>query len=413
MFDLAKVITNKSEQQSREPAGPASCSFYYQTTECLELIQQVFRFEGWNAPDCVKNTNINQSQLEALKDIVILELNQSKNVVKDAHEFAAMLPNQKGVIVIGKEDTITTLRELKEMGIYYLFWPLNSLELSEFLRHVHKNLLHLSGVNKNRKAKRVAVVGTKGGIGNTMITCELSATLAYQGVETIQVDHQYFNSNTDILLSLKKFIRQDTENLSLQLRDMDDVSASNYLSKVDKHWRLLALGGTQSAQDLYSDSQSIADLLSRQANFIIEDFSSSNDFVMDPAALSERVDVFVIVLDATVSSVRHASQIIERIERNNLSGIRDIRILIFLNMHRPSGAFPLKKDEVERYLGRPVNVQLDYAANLAALMLSGKRLHRLEKRNGAFKKLAQLIQGKQSDSDLSPLAKLKALIHYE
>ena len=111
--------------------------------------------------------------------------------------------------------------------------------------------------------------------------------------------------------------------------------------------------------------------------------------------------------------MRHASQIIEKIERSNLSGVRDIRILVFLNMHRPSGAFPLTKDEVERYLGRPINVQLEYAANLAALMLSGKRLHRLEKRNGAFKKLAQLIQGKQPETDLSPLAKLKALIHYE
>ena len=409
MFDLAKAITKNSEQ-TREQAGPASCSFYYQTSVCLELIEQVFRFEGWNIPDCVKNTNPGELQLNALRDIVILELNESKNVVKDAREFAAKLPNQKGVIVIGKEDTITTLRELKEMGIYYLFWPLNQEEFSEFLRHVHNNLQQLSGVNKNRKAKRVAVVGTKGGIGNTMITCELAATLAYQGVETIQVDHQYFNSNTDILLGLKKFERQDTDNLSLQLRDMDEVSASNYLSKVDEHWRLLAFGGSQSADALYNDSQNIADLLSRQANFIIEDFSSSNDFVMDPALLSDRVDLFVVVLDATVSSVRNASQIIEKIELHNLSGTADIRILTFLNIHRPEGGFPLKKDEVERYLARPIDVHLGYAANFSALMLSGKRLHRLEKQNGAFNKLAQLIQGKQPDAIHSPLNRIMALV---
>ncbi|GGI66950.1 chromosome partitioning ATPase [Shewanella hanedai] len=409
MFDLAKAITKNSEQ-TREQAGPASCSFYYQTSVCLELIEQVFRFEGWNIPDCVKNTNPGELQLNALRDIVILELNESKNVVKDAREFAAKLPNQKGVIVIGKEDTITTLRELKDMGIYYLFWPLNQEELSEFLRHVHNNLQQLSGVNKNRKAKRVAVVGTKGGIGNTMITCELAATLAYQGVETIQVDHQYFNSNTDILLGLKKFERQDTDNLSLQLRDMDEVSASNYLSKVDEHWRLLAFGGSQSADALYNDSQNIADLLSRQANFIIEDFSSSNDFVMDPALLSDRVDLFVVVLDATVSSVRNASQIIEKIELHNLSGTADIRILTFLNIHRPEGGFPLKKDEVERYLARPIDVHLGYAVNFSALMLSGKRLHRLEKQNGAFNKLAQLIQGKQPDAIHSPLNRIMALV---
>lgn len=409
MFDLAKVVTQTAEF-NREPAGPTSCSFYYQTSQCKELIERVFRFEGWNSPDCIKSSNPGGLQLDGLKDIVIFELSQSANIVEDARDLASKLPNQKGVIIIGKEDTITTLRELKGMGFYYLLWPLNQEEMSEFLRHVHINQQRLSGVARNRKAKRVAVVGTKGGIGNTMIACELSATLAFQGIDTIQVDHQYFNSNTDILLSLKQFIRQDSDNLELQLRDMDEASASNYLTKIDQHFRLLALGGSQSAENLYSNSQNIAELLSRQANFIIEDFSGANDFMMDPAALSERIDVFVIVLDPTVSSVRNASKIIEKIEMHNLSGTADIRILTFLNIHRPDSAFPLKKDEVERYLERSVDVQLNYTAKFSALMLSGKRLHRFEKRNGAFNKLAQLIQGKQPETRISPLDKFKALI---
>ncbi|WP_394391312.1 hypothetical protein [Shewanella woodyi] len=53
---------------------------------------------------------------------------------------------------------------------------------------------------------------------------------------------------------------------------------------------------------------------------------------------------------------------------------------------------------------------MDYAANFSALMLSGKRLHRLEKRNGAFNKLAQLIQGKQPELVHSPLNRFKALV---
>ncbi|TOO92001.1 chromosome partitioning protein ParA, partial [Vibrio parahaemolyticus] len=79
---------------------------------------------------------------------------------------------------------ISTLRSLKDMGFYYVFWPVNKQEIADFLIHVNKNLKTFSGVSQKRKAKRVAVVGSKGGVGTSLITTELSSLLSTQGSDT-------------------------------------------------------------------------------------------------------------------------------------------------------------------------------------------------------------------------------------
>ncbi|EAS43283.1 chromosome partitioning protein ParA [Photobacterium profundum] len=418
MFDLAKAISQTTEK-SREHQGPTGCTLFYQTDACLNLVQEVFRFEGWQAPDCLKNQSqstdysskkSNKLEHSTLQEIIILELNQSTNVVDDAKSFASRLPNHKGVVVIGQEDAITTLRGLKEMGFYYLFWPANKQEITDFLRHVHSNQQRFAGVSQNRKAKRVAVLGSKGGVGNTVISAELAACLAHSGAETILIDHQYAFSNIDIVLGLKQFQKQDANNLALQLHDMDEATASDYLIKVTDHLRLLAIEGNEPTSTLQSYTDSINDLLMRQANFIIEDFSGSVDFSLNLHQLVERHDVMIIVVEPTVSSVRSARFRIEQIEEISLTHSLDIRVLTFMNVHRPDVAFSLTREEVSTYLGRVVDVTLQYDKRFASLLLDGKRLHKLEKSAaGPFNDMALLLHGKTLCNHRSSMAKLRGL----
>ncbi|WP_419239198.1 hypothetical protein [Photobacterium leiognathi] len=153
MFNLSKSLVNKVASPA-ENNTPAGCSVFFQTEACVELINEVFSFEGWNTPTCIKLSATDEPiDANDLQSIVIVELNQSSNVVEDAKNFANRIPNHKGVVVIGKEDAITTLRSLKEMGFYYLFWPVTKQEFIDFLRHVHTNQQQFAGVSQNRKAK--------------------------------------------------------------------------------------------------------------------------------------------------------------------------------------------------------------------------------------------------------------------
>ncbi|WP_318495373.1 AAA family ATPase [Photobacterium leiognathi] len=412
MFNLSKTITQKVTTTT-EQQGPSGCSVFYQTQECLELVNEVFRFEGWKEPECSKFSLQNEKTDAAqLQEIIILELNQSKSVIEDAKNFANRIPNHKGVIVIGQEDAITTLRGLKEMGFYYVFWPVNKQEFTDFLRHVHKNQQQFAGVSQNRKAKRVAVIGTKGGVGNSLITTELSSYLADSGAQTIMVDRQYHNSNIDILLGLKKYQKHDANNLEYQLHDMDEASANDYLTKVTDKLKVLSLEGTEPVEKLVSYTNNIADLLIRHANFIIDDYSASVDFSLDLESIAAKNNIIVLIIEPTISSIRTAQSYLQYIENLRSSVHNDRRILLFLNIHRPAGAFSLAQHEIETYLDRKVDVVLPYNKMLATELLEGKRIYKQEdSTSGAITNLALKIKGKTQKVKQTPLTKIKALFN--
>ena len=413
MFDLAKAVS-KSTEKEKLKKGPSGCSLFYQTNECKSLLEEVFRFEGWSAPDCLRNNvSTDDININNLQEIIILELNHSQNVVEDAKAFASRLPNHKGIVVIGKEDAITTLRGLKNMGLYYLFWPINKQDTSDFLRHMHSNIARFAGVSQNRKAKKVAVIGSKGGVGTTLISAEIASKLSSLGTDTILVDHQYHDSNIDIILGLKNFEKYNVENLGLQFHDADEDSAADYLLPVNKKLRILALQGDNSVADLLGYSHNIIDVLHRQANFIIEDYSASVSFQLDIPLLVKRVDMVVLVVEPTVSSVRNTRKIIESITLQQQLGQRELRLFVMLNAHRPDNYFPLTPKEVAVHLEHPIDVVLPYSRHAATMLLEGKRLYMHNSvLSSAFSDISQLLHGKLLDSNNSSKLSLKHLISW-
>jgi pilus assembly protein CpaE len=377
VFDLTKALSTKVKPEPKNQTGVAGCTLFYQSAECLNLVQEVFRFEGWNDPHCVRTVKGHAKLTEQQSShIVILELNESDNVVEDAKNFASKLPTHKGVVVIGKEDAISTLRSLKEMGFYYVFWPVNKQEFADFLTHVNNNLKNFSGVSKARKAKRVAVVGAKGGVGTSFIATELSSLLSTQGTDTILVDHQYVDSDIDVLLALKEFKPRMIDEFTAPLHEMDEEGALSYLHTARKNLRLLALDGDMSQTEILNYSQSLCDLLSRNANFIIEDYSGSVSFPVEPQMLLDGFDVVVLVLDASVSAVRNAKRLIDKVENLQLTLSSRLRIITVVNYHRPEAAYVMDKSDLKRYLGQEPSLEIAFCKNLSHIIIDGKRAHK-------------------------------------
>ncbi|MFD2176226.1 AAA family ATPase [Veronia pacifica] len=395
MFDLAKSLSTQAETKA-EKEKSVDCTLFFQSDECKALVEEVFRFEGWPAPE-VQPYSRSLNDMESLESLVILDLNRSQNVVKDAVRFANQLPQRKGVIVIGQEDAISTLRSLKEMGFYYVFWPISKQELSDFIRHVHDNQKQFRGVSQNRKAKSVAVVGAKGGVGTSLISAEIASVLADGGANTILVNHNYRDVGIDVILGLKNFQKQDSQSLSYQINDLDEESASEYLNKVTKHLKLLSLDGEEQPETLRDYSHTLCDLLNRQAHFIIEDYSASIHMPVDTDRLVERNDIVVIVTDLSVNSVRSTARLINQIGDRQQPQTVSTRILVFVNIHRPDSAFPLKVSEVEDFLSRDVDVVLPFDKHFSKLLLEGKRLFKLESGNDRpFFDAARIINGQSS-----------------
>ncbi len=111
MFNLSKSLVNKAFPLKIIPQQDV----FFQTEACVELINEVFSFERLeHHQHAMLSATDEPIDANDLQSIVIVELNQSSIVVEDKN-FANRIPNHKGVVVIGKEDAITTLRSLKEM----------------------------------------------------------------------------------------------------------------------------------------------------------------------------------------------------------------------------------------------------------------------------------------------------------
>ena len=128
---------------------------------------------------------------------------------------------------------------------------------------------------------------------------------------------------------------------------MDEASANDYLTKVTDKLKLLSLEGAEPVEKLVSYTNNIADLLIRHANFIIDDYSASVDFALDLEAIATKNNIIVLVIEPTISSIRTAQTYLQYLDNSRNSIHADRRILLFLNVHRPVGAFPLSQNDIE------------------------------------------------------------------
>ncbi|RUM49118.1 MAG: chromosome partitioning protein ParA, partial [Marinomonas sp.] len=173
MFDLVDSLRKSRNTESIVEQEKIRSVLFSQTAECEELVLEAYRFEGIAPPVVIKNDDaeISEHVRHSEIEIVIVELNNSKDVSADAERISHLLPNHASVIVIGSEDAISTIRNLKEIGFYYLFWPITKQELIDFVRSVSENRKRHSnrGPGQNRRAKYISIVGAKGGVGATFV----------------------------------------------------------------------------------------------------------------------------------------------------------------------------------------------------------------------------------------------------
>ncbi|MEF1187598.1 chromosome partitioning protein ParA, partial [Vibrio sinaloensis] len=165
-------------------------------------------------------------------EIVIVELNESNNVTEDMRRISHLLPNSASVIVVGSEDAISTIRNLKEMGFYYLFWPVSKQELIDFVKNVSDNRQRNAGLGKAREAKKVAFWGASGGVGNSLLVAEIACELSSKkNSSCVVIDHDFVGGNLDILLGLKKFEKKDIPPGALT-SNLDTSYALNMTQKI-------------------------------------------------------------------------------------------------------------------------------------------------------------------------------------
>ncbi|RTZ14459.1 ATPase [Vibrio aquaticus] len=392
MFDLVDKL---SRTETKKTTKSSHCALFYQSQLCNALVQKAFRFEGFEEPISFTNEAKSYDKLEVHPDVevVFIELNQSSNVAEDAKQLVHSLPTHLSVIIIGNEDAISTIRALKEQGLYYLFWPANEAEVMDFYRNVARNHEQKQGVGRNRKAKQIAFMGVKGGVGTSLVACEVSRSLAkHHNASTLLIDHTYTGSNIDVMLGLKRFNKRSVQKGTL-VSGIDSDIALSLVQNIEKHLSILAVESDEfSRQELHQYTQALKKQVIQNNTFIVEDYSHTATTNEEFERAIEGINVLVLVFDATVSSLRELNRISAEIELR----YPELKMLTVMNRSRPDNAASINEADVEKYFGRKADAQLVFDFKANQYLLQGELISdtRSEMKRGLQNLVALLVGDK-------------------
>lgn len=405
MKDLSDLLDLSSINESRrtETDSKFSAVLFSQTQECVDLVLSAFRFEGISAPDIVDNYEdevaeyVQKSNLE----IVIIELNKSEDVARDAEHLGRLLPTNTAVIIIGSEDAISTIRKLKDLGFYYIFWPVPKEEFIDFVNNVYKNRERNKNIGKTRTAKQVAIIGTKGGVGVSFITAELAYLISHNmKSNSVIVDCDYASGDQDILLGIKNFKKLDVNMNSLDASG-EFLLGESFTKKIDSQLSLFAIDSEDiQYKDLFEYTMDLSKQLDPKTSFVFYDLSASISFQMDFTKQAKEWDVVILIVEPSISSVRETAKYLKML--SSYKDDKSIRVLTVFNYTRSSKGLLVTKQDAEEYLSTTFDVVIPHYPDILGMFLKGKHVGMQDTSVGeCIKELAHHVLGEEVEEKKS------------
>ena len=397
MFNLVGNQDQKPTKDSQPMKGDNQASaLFYQTENCRTFVEEAFRFEGVELSKSLaaSDENIGQFVRENRSQIILIELTESDDVTKDMQRISNLLPNGLSVIVIGGEDTIHTVRNLKEMGFYYLYWPCTKQEVIDFVNSVVTDGFNES-LSRVRYAKRVAVLGVKGGVGTSLITAELGKELSEKyNSSCLIVDRNFVGGNVDIMLGLKQFKKREVKSSEINA-SFDESYTMSMTQPVNNLLSVLAIESEDLSEvELKEYIEIQLETLATKSNFILGDYSGSASIKQDIKHIAKHADIILLVIERSVSGLREAKRIKQLLEDHNSTA----RCLYIVNNTRPQRVANVTMEEVDKHLQQKVDVVCPFEPSLSLEVLKGKGIYNADlKISESINQITALLLGESRE----------------
>ncbi|WP_028108220.1 AAA family ATPase [Ferrimonas futtsuensis] len=329
-------------------------------SELRDRVMEGYAIEGFGQPKV-------ESSLEAVREwaesehgarTLILDLRyadaeQLKEVV-EAH--TTQLDVQISVVILGESDSIKLKNWVETQGARYVLWEGNVNGLIHNVGDLRRPG-PATGSYKARTAKRILVLGSKGGVG---VSCVSSALVhlfsAKAGLPTLLVDHDNGAVSSDLYLGIEGLkIRQNSSDLSH--KEIDASIARTYLNRVNDRADCLMLESVNNCVGFHAPNLlELSRQLAQDYNFIIDSVPSTLfDEVNDPG-FAERYHRIYVVLDPSVSSLRAYNQLKSKLDK--------VPHRVIVNQSRPNGDYALTMADALDKLKMESAISLGYEAGL-------------------------------------------------
>ncbi|STQ75640.1 AAA family ATPase [Grimontia hollisae] len=390
MLDFGDLLKKDHQDQSNTfgtQSGIRTVQFY-RNEEVKALVEETFRFDGHPLPVSFgyKFKDLPSLVEENNAQLVVIDLVGCVDTLKECRQLSTRLPTHLSVIVLGDADSISIVRELKTIGFYYLYWPVDKIELAEFVDSVVTRHIETNALKSRRRAKRIGIVGMRGGIGTSLICAELGWILTNKKqTSCLVVDNNYLTGNLDIFLGLKNRDKRRLGSTETG-NEIDQTSARTLVTRINSRLDYLALGlSEESSTELQEVNDLVVSHLSPETNFVLEDFSASVGFDIQPKQLLKTLDVAVIVMEPSISCLRETSAMLRKIKKlmEEPEFKRSMRVLIVLNNHRAPRFSSVTEAEIEKYLEAKIDVVLPYEVSAEEALVNGTRIGEGKSKLGA------------------------------
>ncbi|WP_028113608.1 AAA family ATPase [Ferrimonas kyonanensis] len=306
-------------------------------SELLEKVTEIYAIEGFGKP-------LTQAVLASIRSWADKD-NGSRNLVLDLRHCdedelrlvveanTTQLDVQINVVILGLMDSIRLKNWVESQGARYLLWEGNLNGLIHCIGELRRPGTTASGV-RARTAKRILVLGCKGGVG---VSCVSSALVhlfsAKAGLPTLLVEHDNGAISSDLYLGIEGLkVRQNSADLSH--KEIDASIARTYLNRVNDRADSLMLESVNSCVGFHgANLLELSRQLAQDYNFIVDSVPATLfDEINDPGFV-ERYHRIFLVLDPSVSALRAYQQMKRKLDK--------VPHQVILNQSRPNGDYAL------------------------------------------------------------------------
>ncbi|MHA2799807.1 AAA family ATPase [Vibrio harveyi] len=329
----------------------------------LQAIDELYAIEGFASPlkvDDIDDESWHKTNAEIKH--VILDLRACGELVSEVAEISSRLDVSISLIVLSNMDSILMRDKVLSLGANYILWDPELDGLLGALKESSTATFSPTVKKKSRIAKRVLMLGSKGGVGLSTISAFLSYSLSQQAnLKTLLVEHDTIALNSDIFLGLKG-LKAQQNSIDLNQSEIDAAIAGSYVKPVKDRLDFLTLEKNVACLSDHVDSLfRISNELVDQYNFIIDSIPLSAIDELTAEDISERYNRIFIVCEPSVASLRAYHSIKKKL------GKSEHRVIFSMTRSQKDYMMPLQGAK-EKIKAKDA-IDFAYEANLEKLII--------------------------------------------
>jgi len=341
----------------------------------IESVNDLYAIEGYakpiEVPDIDNDSTWNNSDVKL--NHVILDLRGAGNVVDQTSEIATRLDVSISLLVLCDVDSIKLRNQVHSLGANYVLWD---ADLDALLAAIKSNEEQESSVKRTRVAKRILILGTKGGVGVSSVSSLLCHSLAGQAnLKTLLVDHDSGAMNSDIYLGVKG-LKAKQNSIDLNQIDIDDAIAKTYVHPVvDKLDYLVLEKNIACLSDHATTLFNLSNQLIDQYNFIIDSAPLSCYEEIHDQELSDKYHRIFVVCDPSVSSLRSYNLLKKKLGK--------VEHELVFNLNRPAKDFMVTLASAKERIRVKTSIDFAYEPALEKLLIQQGIGHFMKSKSSA------------------------------